>query len=68
MSQRIDEVEVWVMEETPKAFRMARFDLPGTDSEWFPKSQVSFKTRNIKTGKAIAQIPDWLLQNKKWTR
>ena len=33
---------------------------------WFPSSQIVFKRRNNKTGKVIANIPDWLLDKKGW--
>ena len=32
----------------------------------FPKSQVVFERRNVKTGKALANIPVWLLEDRNW--
>ena len=32
--------------------------------EFFPKSQVSFDRRNVKTGDCVAIIPIWLLEKK----
>ena len=38
------------------------------NQEWFPKSQVSFQRRNIKTGEAVAEIPLWLLTKTGWNQ
>lgn len=58
-------VAVTVLKETEKAFQLRDKDEMGPDA-WFPKSQISFERRNIKTGDAIAEIPNWLLKEKGW--
>ena len=55
-------VSVTILDETEKAYLF----LHGTQQAWFPKSEVYFESRNLKTCKAIAIIPDWLLQKKGW--
>jgi hypothetical protein len=55
-------VSVLIIDETEKAYL---FHNEGKQ-EWFPKSEVHFESRNIKTGKARAIIPDWLMQKKGW--
>lgn len=63
-------VPVLVVRETEKAYLMqdrGQDDDGSEDSEaWFPKSQIHFEQRNVKTGKAIAVIPMWLLKEKGW--
>ena len=55
---------VIIIKETDKAYQ---FKKKGTElTEWFPKSQISFARRNVKTGEATAEIPDWLLEAKGW--
>ena len=51
--------------ETAKAYQLRDADDPSRES-YFPKSQVSFQRRNIKTGAAEAVIPMWLLESKGW--
>lgn len=61
----IEDVSVTVVKESPKAYFLKDNDGTGEDA-WFPKSQVSFERRNIKTGDAVAKIPNWLLEKKGW--
>ena len=58
----IDEVEVTIKSETEKAYMLQGNN---GDMSWFPKSQVSFKSRI--GDKAIAEIPIWLLEEKHWS-
>lgn len=58
-----EETKVTVLRETDKAYLFINGVL---DQSWFPKSEVSFKSRNIKTGEAVAEIPTWLLEQKDW--
>ncbi len=55
-------VNVTIIGETEKAYRLSDGEL----ERWFPKSEVTFQQRNIKTGKATAEIPLWLLEAKGW--
>lgn len=57
-----DIIKVTVVKETPKAFLLSE----GEKEAWFPKSQVSFQRRNIKTGEAVAEIPLWLIEKNNW--
>jgi len=57
-------VNVTIIGETEKAYRLSDGELEG----WFPKSEVTFQRRNIKTGKATAEIPLWLLEAKGWNQ
>jgi len=59
-----EEVRVIIIKETEKAFQFKKKD--SELIEWFPKSQVSFARRNVKTGEATAEIPEWLLEAKGW--
>lgn len=59
------DVEVLIMKESDKAFLLQSIEEPEKES-WFPKSEVVFNYRNIKTGKATANIPIWLLAAKGW--
>jgi hypothetical protein len=62
----LDEVEVMVSRDEPgeKQYQFTSdFGIA-----CFPKSQVSFKSRNTKTGVAIAQIPVWLMQDRGWLK
>lgn len=59
-----DTVDVTVLEEVGKCFKLR--DVHGNEG-LFPKSQVSFKQRNVKTGEAVAEIPEWLLKDRGWT-
>ena len=65
MSDNIEKVPVSVISETPLAYQF-RERTGDNRVEWFPKSEVSFSQRNIKTGKAVAEIPFWLLKKKGW--
>lgn len=65
MSESIETVECEVISETEKAY-LLRDRFTAGRSDYFPKSQVSFKRRNIKTGEAIAEIPMWLIKSKGW--
>lgn len=56
-------VAVTVVNETAKAF-LLRND-QGKES-FFPKSQISFARRNLKTGAADVDVPVWLLDNNGW--
>ena len=63
----IEIVRCFVVSETEKAYRLR--DADNLDNEdYFPKSQVSFQMRNVKTGKATAEIPLWLLEAKGWNK
>lgn len=73
MSRREPETEpvpVIVVRETAMAYllrdRSQDEDGDEDSEEWFPKSQIHFEQRNVKTGKAIAIIPLWLLRDKGW--
>ena len=61
----IEPCPVEILKETDKAIYLRDKNEVG-EPAWFPKSQVSFERRNIKTGDAIAEIPDWLLKTKGW--
>lgn len=61
----VEKVECKVIGETAKAYQLQ----DGNDDSrktWFPKSQVSFARRNVKTGDAVAEIPAWLLKKEGW--
>ena len=58
-----DNVKVTVVKETEKAYF---FEDEEGKTGWFPKSEVSFASRNVKTLKAVAIIPLWLLNEKDW--
>lgn len=58
-----DTVHVTILDETEKAFR---FRNDNGDESWFPKSEVTFNSRNVKTYKAVAVIPIWLLEKNCW--
>ena len=55
-----------VLRETDLAFLLSDRDNPDTEA-YFPKSQISFKQRNLKTGMAVVEIPAWLLKAKGWS-
>lgn len=59
----LEPVEVIVLEDREKSYK---FQAQGKPDAFFPKSEVSFKSRNVKTGKAVAMIPLWLLEKKGW--
>jgi len=61
----IEAVAVRILRETDKAYELQEHDDVARIA-WFPKSQVSFKRRNIHTGHATAEIPLWLLREKGW--
>jgi len=58
-------VPVTVVKETEKACYLRDENEIGGKC-WFPKSQIRFERRNLKTGDAIVEIPDWLLKQKGW--
>lgn len=70
--EEIYEVEVKVIRETERSYlfediewsQLASHD--GDAEAFFPKSQVHFARRNVKTGLAAAMIPGWLLIEKGW--
>ena len=65
MSDELEKVSVLVTGETELAYHFKERD--GEEREaWFPKSHVSFAQRNVKTFKAVAEIPMWLLKKKGW--
>jgi hypothetical protein len=67
MSDQIETVRCLVIRETAAAYLLQ--DREETTREaFFPKSQVSFQRRNIKTGEATAEIPLWLLTEKGWNQ
>ncbi len=59
-----DEVSVTILSDEPgnKQYQLQS----GTKIAWFPKSEVTFTKRNIKTGVATAEIPTWLLKDREW--
>lgn len=61
----LDVVRCVVVRETEKAWLLRDADDPERES-WFPKSQVSFRMRNVRTGAATAEIPLWLLEKNGW--
>ncbi len=67
MQDQLETVRCLVIRETEAAFLFEDRDEPGRQA-WFPKSQVSFTRRNIKTGEATAEIPLWLLTEKAWNQ
>ena len=62
----LDEIDCEVLEEfeTDKSFCL-RY---GKEMSLFPKSEVTFKRRNVLTGKAVAEIPVWLLRDRNWLK
>ena len=60
---QLEPVEVTVKEEREKSYL---FSAEGKPDTFFPKSEVSFKRRNVNTQEAIALIPLWLLEKKGW--
>lgn len=60
-----DKIQCTVVRETEKAFLLRDGSNPERES-WFPKSEVFFHMRNVKTGKATADVPLWLLKAKGW--
>jgi hypothetical protein len=65
MQDQLETVRCLVIRETSAAFLLEDRDEPGRQA-WFPKSQISFQRRNIKSGDALAEIPEWLLEEKGW--
>ena len=65
LNPELETVLCHVIRETEKAYLLQDDDCPERQS-YFPKSQVSFARRNIKTGAATAEIPLWLLAEKGW--
>lgn len=66
-----EEVEVFIEKESEKAYLFVKKQKQDNDNYqpkigWFPKSQVSFSRRNVKTNEATAVIPVWLLDEKGW--
>jgi hypothetical protein len=67
MSDQLETVRCLVIRETAAAFLLQdREEL--SRQAFFPKSQISFQRRNIKTGEATAEIPLWLLTEKGWNQ
>ena len=64
MEPTTDTIRVQVIRESEKAYLLR--DPQDTCEAWFPKSEVSFSRRNVKTGQAEAIIPLWLLDAKNW--
>jgi RNase P/RNase MRP subunit p29 len=64
VSTETDNVACIVVNETDKAFRLR--DKSEDREAWFPKSEIHFERRNVKTGDAVAVIPLWLLTSKGW--
>lgn len=61
MSEHTTSIEVEIILETEKAYKLKNYE---GNTAWFPKSQVSFKSRlGIN---ALADIPDWLLEKNEW--
>lgn len=60
-----DDVECVVLRETEKAYFLQDKNDESREA-YFPKSQVSFKRRNVLTKEAVAEIPLWLLREKGW--
>ena len=65
MNAEIEIVRCSVIRETSGAWLLRDRDEPSREA-YFPKSQISFRRRNIKTGEAEAEIPLWLLTEKGW--
>lgn len=65
MSEQLELVNCLVLRETHAAFLLRDRNEPDREA-FFPKSEVSFSRRNIKTGEATAEIPLWLLTAKGW--
>ena len=63
-----DIVKVTIVKESDKAFLMTDDNSTDNPEAWFPKSEVTFKRRNVITGKAVAEIPLWLLSAKGWNQ
>lgn len=62
----LDEVQVFVTRDIPGE---KCYTLTGRHGDaMFPKSEVSFKRRNVKTGAALAEIPVWLLKDRGWDK
>jgi hypothetical protein len=61
----IEKVACKVIGETELAYQLQEKH-PDPREAWFPKSEVSFARRNIKTGDAVAEIPLWLLEAEGW--
>lgn len=63
-----DKVKVRVMDDRDKSylFEEMRDDGMPPKRDFFPKSEVTFDRRNVKTGEAVAIIPLWLLERKGW--
>ena len=64
MEPETDEVNCTVLGETPLAWLLGCNGVTG----YFPKKEVSFARRNIKTGDAVAVIPVWLLAARGWDK
>lgn len=65
MSNDIENVRCTVLRETERGLLLQDAAAPNRE-DWFPKSQVSFRRRNTRTGEALAEIPLWLLDEKGW--
>lgn len=64
-NDEIEEIACTVRGETGKAWFLKQKNKPFKEG-YFPKSQVSFARRNIRSGDAVAEIPTWLLNAKGW--
>jgi len=60
-----DKVKVTVVEESAKAYKLRDNENPDREA-WFPKAEISFERKNVRTGDALAVIPLWLLKSKDW--
>ena len=67
MNQETEIVRCAILRETEKAYLLADRDNPDREA-YFPKSEVTFQMRNVKTGKATSEIPIWLLEAKGWNQ
>lgn len=67
MKDHLETVRCLVIRETAAAYLLQDREEPSRQA-FFPKSQISFQRRNIKTGDATAEIPLWLLTEKGWNQ
>ncbi len=65
--EECDDVYVTVLEEKGDGVKLQQRDHPEREA-WFPASRISYKRRNTITGVALAEIPVWLLDQRKWTK
>ena len=62
-STELEPVAVTVVEDREASYLFQHED--GRQA-YFPKSETTFKQRNVKTGKAVALVPIWLLEKRGW--